>query len=493
LSNFSQCTGLFMATKLNKKHIKIISLILCAGATPALSADIIYNGDGSASNNPDLLRGSYETGCYYPATCGGLVVGEELGEYPSPKSAPQINNQKYSKNIVHPNIATRTNQNPLTLIPVHNNNIDYQSNLFAPNTKLDWSVSLKGAYRKDYNGERFETILTPAISLSHQNRNGLYNLGAQANLVKTSDSEFSFSSIATSLDGTFKFDRETSLTFDANVAISQEDVNSLNLASNIKTPPSMLNINTNAAIIREFGKLTGALRLGYNRDTYSTTQMSTGLWQDNSARNRNSYLAGLRLTQEITPIINAYVDLSAQRNIFDEISTIGLTTTQNNWALNGRAGLSGNWGDVILADISAGYALNQFDSATLSDSPAAIIDANITYRNSTGLNVSTNFASNITTPDPSSGASLKVGYTLGVLASYQVNDWLRARANARGNWASYVGIDDIERSYSAGVGVDYAFNKYISLNGDYTYNIADSSTIGKRDSHRVEFGLTYSR
>ncbi len=482
-----------MALMVQKKIISIFTLAIWSASTPSFAVDLAINGDGSATNNQNLLRGSFETGCYYPAICGGLLIDIETAGTTELKTQPVTNSQDPLHNNIRPaNLALRANIAPIELAPAFNNIPYFESNTFSPATKFDWSVSLRGAYRKDYNGKRFETIVTPKADVSHQNKNAIYNLGIEASLVKPSDSEISLSNASTKLDGIIKIDKETDFTFDSNAQISQENKNSLAIASNIITPPSILNINANAALLRRFGKLTSELRAGYKRNFYSNTGMNDGSWQDNSVQNRNAYSAGLRLTQEITPIISAYVDLQAERNIYD-IAPPTPNVIRNNWDFAARGGLSGNWGNILLADISAGYAYRKYDSATLDDSPTIIVDANVSYNMGQGLDVFANFASDISTPEPTSGATKRIGYSLSATANYQINDWLSATASASGAWASFEGIGDIERTYSAGIGLDYALNRHTKLSGNYIYSLSEPTPADRRDSHRVEIGVTYSR
>ncbi len=481
-----------MAILFSGKNIGIFVFLL--GTVPVFGADLgdwLAGGDGSFTNNPDLLRGSYETGCYYPAICGGLL-DDSYGK----NIIPPSNNNKQSKITpppIPPNVAQRPRAEPLSLLAGELPIEYYQLNTAPANAKLDWALNLRGAYVKDYNGERFETILTPSANFLYQTRAGQYNLSGQFDLVKASDSDFRLANANANFDAVIKNSKNSSISFGANAQISQQDPNDTGLASNIVSPPTILDFGAKGAFEKKFAKLTTRLRFGFNRSLYSTTGLADGTWQDNSARNNYSYIAGLRLSQEISPIISAYADFEARRNIFDIASTSGLAVTQNNWNFVARGGLQGKWGEFLQADISAGYGFTKFDSASLSEGSAIIADANIKYKTTKGLELSANFNSDISTPDPTMGASLRTAYSLGLSAKYQVNDWLIARASANGNWASYVGIADIERNYSANIGFDYLFNRHINLSGDYIYQISNSTNIGKQDSHRFEFGVSYRR
>ncbi len=477
-----------------KKTIQFLIMAVVFIPLPVIGADIIYNGDGSATNNPNLLRGSYETGCYYPAICGGLLVeGQNNINSPTNNSAGQANiNVPIVRN--RPNIAPQPAKNLQNFVTEKHIMPIYQLEPVAPaNIELDWGFSLRGAYEKNYNGEGFTLNLEPNIRLTQQNERSQYDLGLDANLVKTIGGDYRLAGLGADFNGSYALNKQTNINLASNISVRQEDVNSLGAPNNIVVPPHILKFNLNAGLEKKFGKLSTNLRLGYSRDYYSFTGLNNNQWQDNSAKNRNGFSADLRLAREITPIFGAYSEFAVQRNIFDNISQTGLRVSQNNWVYSARAGISGNWNNLILADISAGYLLYQFDNNSLTANPTFIFAANLTYENNNGLNIGASLASNISTADPTSGASLKKSYNLKASASYLINDWLKIRANASGNWANYVGIADIERNYQIGAGLDYKLNKNITLSGDYSYNLANNSTTAQYDGHKFELGLTYKR
>ncbi len=463
---------------LQKKHNYIAVIAFASLTVPAFGAD----GDGSGSDNSDLLRDSLASDCYDVILCNPTTLTPK-----TKKTKITANNPATLKTIdLVPNNIPTSALNAALL----NENVQ---NLPSSATVYDWSISLRGSFIKDHNGDRFEIIATPNISLSHKNRNANYNIGASASLFKQFEGDdYRFSGVNLDFNSDYILNREMRATLNANISIDQSSLNDPSLATTTALAPVSISGQIDASASRELGRFNAELRGAIRRNVNGTTKLVDNSWQDNSAMNNTGLEIGLRGSQELTPIVSAFVDASLNRNIYDNISSsLGATQSSTSYAL--RAGIMGSWRDTISAQASVGYGLTQYDSATLDDVPGTLFDVALGYKNGNGLNLNASFSNNISAADPSFGASTKLDYTTSLNASYLINEWLTARANVGAGWAHYVGIDDIERTISAGVGADYKFNRHTNLSADYSYGSLETTTLGKRENHKFELGVTFSR
>lgn len=443
----------------NKTYLSSSTLIIAA----FLAAPSLANGDGSNVNNIDLLRPSIDDQCLDPSLC-------------------KPNTQALEQNLSMPQDYQNTlSQNTLS-------NSDFSS----PATTFDWSISLRGAFQNDHNGERFEIMSVPTLSVEHLMPTGQINIEASANLVQQLDDEFRFLGGNVNASANHVINRDTNITAGANLSLNQASLNDPMIADSIMTTPVTVSGDANVALAHRFGKLNGEIRASYARSTSGETQLIDETWQDNSPLDNTNIGAGLRLSYELTPIITAFVDGSVNRNIFDNDSLI-LLASQSSTSYALRAGLSGNWKDVITAQVSAGLGNIKYDSDILEDVPTTLLDANITYRNGKGLDINASFTSDVRPADPSSLVSTRVSYATMLMANYQINDWLVGRASVGAGWAQNIGLPDIERSFSAGVGADYILNKQTNISADYSFGTLETEALGKRESHRFELGVTFSR
>jgi len=433
-------------------------------------------GDGSGTNNQNLLRGTFGTDCTEPLICGSYFTDGEYGE--------QASNQSQSDQLeLMPEVG---------IVPLGNVLPTYSANVLPPATQVDWSVSLRGAYQKDTDGERFEVLVAPNVAISHRASAAEYSASLGAEIVRQNDNIYRLTNGALDFDAQYAVDNVTGARLSANLTIDQASPKDPGLASNVATAPIVGSGSAQIAILRRFGMLDVELRGNAEREIYSTTGLKNGTWQDNSERNRTGLGFGLQTIHELTGFVDGFADISAARDIYDRDS-IGLGTSQNSWTLSARAGLRGNWSEVVEAEISVGYGLRKFDSALLSDVPMALADASFTYRPDETLELVAQFGTNITSPDPVTSASTMIEYEASGSARYVINEWLATRANISGRWARFAGSAQTEQEYSAGVGADYEMNAHTKFTTDYSYGISEITPNPVEHSHRVEVGVTYSR
>ncbi len=457
--------------KINKANFTLI--FSCLFLLPA------YGGDGSGASNDDLMRDSLNSNCFEIIFCSPVEENQE---------------NKIVQNGQNSNQAIMLEEE--VILPAEFRQMPYygQVEQITPSvaTTYDWSVNLRGAFQKDHKGERFDIIATPEISISHENNNSQYDLGVSASLLKQLDGEFRLFGGNVDFSSNYIIDRETRASLDANLNATQLSPNDASIGSGIAQPPITVGGSANGTISRQFGRLNAELRGSISRSVSGESQLISGLWQDNSVGNNTALGAGLRVGYELTPIFTIFGDASYIRTNFDNNSAM-LATSQSNNSYTFLAGIAGNWQDVLNAQVSVGSGLVQYDSALIDDVPGTMFNSSISYLNGHGAEFTASFSNNISAVDPSLGASTKIDYSTSASARYQVNDWLTARASINAGWAHYDGIDDIERTHSYGVGADYNYNRYTVFSADYLAGTLETTSLGKRENQRFEFGVTFSR
>ena len=117
-------------------------------ASGSASAQFYPAGDGSGTNNPDLLRGPNEP-CQH---CAGPVPHE----------------------------------------------------WDAPPFALDWSLSLRGAYVRDKDGEHYEAIVAPSASVKHDFLRGTYSINGSAELSRSTVEDYRVNSLRLGTTGSYQ-------------------------------------------------------------------------------------------------------------------------------------------------------------------------------------------------------------------------------------------------------------------------------------------------
>jgi hypothetical protein len=399
---------------------------------PATAGDFHASGDGSGTNNPDLINGG---GC-------------ENCTYAVPPQEPA-----------------------------------------APFFEADWSLSLRGAYVIDDDGAHFEALAVPRVTLRHDTMRGGYSLEAEAELVKSSLEEHRLSALRLRLEGEHALDAVTGLSGELELELTQE---SAGTPGGTAAEPVVMSGTAGVAAERRFGRFAVGVRGAAGRTVYGPTRLSDGSEEDNSAQNNWTVEGGLRLGYEVTPLLTAFIDGSVGYQRYDEPSpTYMVTLDAADYEL--RAGLAANWHEILEAEASVGVGLRRFAEPALGEVTTTLYDASLTYRPDETVTLTAALSTNVGAPAPESGGTARVEYEATGSASYQVNPWLRLRASAGWEHAQLVGIAGSESGYSLGSGLDYQLNEHTLLTADYDFSHEQTDTTEGEDEHRVTLGVTLSR
>lgn len=408
---------------------------LLGALLPAAAGEFNPRGDGSGSNNPDLLDGGGCENCRYEAP-------------PREWDAPFFD--------------------------------------------VDWSLALRGAYVLDDEGEHFEALAVPSVRLRHETMRGGYELEAEVELAKSSLETYRLGALRLRLEADHALDAVTGLRGNLELELTQDSPGTPGQPGDVAVAPVVMSGSAGLAADRRFGRLSVGIRTGAGRTHYGPTTLIGGGEQDNSAQNNWTVEGGLRLGYEVTPLLTAFVDGSVGYQRYDAISPTYLVALDAaDYEL--RAGLAANWHQILEAEASVGLGLRRFAEPALGEVTSTLYDASLTFRPDETVTLSAALSTSFGAPGPDSGGTARVEYEATGSASYQVNPWLRLRASAGWEQAQLVGIDGSESGYGFGSGLDYRLNRHTTLTADYAFTHAETDAAPDEDEQRVTLGVTLSR
>ena len=358
---------------------------------------------------------------------------------------------------------------------------------YSPPLAVDWSLSLRGAYVQDKDGKHFEVLLVPRAGFTYERDRTAIAFDADAEIVRPSADQLRIAALRLALAADQGFDRYTSLSVDGEVSLSQDSPSDPELPSGVSEAPLALEGTLEAGLTRKFGRLAVTLRGNLERDLYGETRFADGTAGNNQFRNRTFGGGGLRVAYGLTPIIGLFAEGRAGYEAYDAAAP-GLGLWLNGPVYAAEAGVTGQWGERLTAEASAGLGLRRFDEASLAEIAAVLYNAQITYRPSASLTLGGRFATGFA-PVGSGGGTAQVEYTAAADASYKVNSWLVLRALASWSLAVPSGAAS-ERTYGFGVGADYLLGPHTSLALDYGFSRREAAPDPTADTHRVTVGLT---
>lgn len=357
---------------------------------------------------------------------------------------------------------------------------------------IDWSVGLRGTLTKATSGDSFVTTLTPKASAARQSATVNMSAEGSADIAKPLNGEVTLSRLDLSVSGSRALDSLTTLKGSAALNINRQLSGTPGLDAAIIDPPNIVGGAFDLGLDRAFGRFTVGLAGGADRTVYGpTNRRDTGL-TDNSDQNLWSTDASLRIGYQVTPIFEVFGQAGIGRDMFDNPSrSLGVRTDATEQTL--RGGITGTWGSVLTATLSAGVGRRDFDATGIADVTTQLYDASVTYAPDETLRLTGALTSAITPPGPDTVGTARIENTATAKIDYTVNSWLRLRASAELGRSQIADTGVTETKRGLGAGADYALGSNTSISADYGYSQRDNSSTGLSDSHTVSLGITLKR
>ena len=463
-------------------HIAV-ALILTGGALGGISA-ALAEGEGSGTDNPDLLRGSLGVGCppgtlcHFPRT--DLAATPVLpASQPAPLPVPP------PAAIPSPPLAV-TPETPV-MPPVF-----VAPAISAPSSAGDFSygMALRGAYVRSGSDERFEMLAIPRVGFSRAAGATDTAFEASATLVGPQSGEPRIGAAEGSAEIVHRLSPSSGLAFNADLAFSQDDPRGLGTdRAGLAEAPVELAGSLGAAYSQTLGRLNATGTVGLTREWVGPSRLANGTGIDNTEEASTRYEGALRLGYALSPIVEAFAEASAGRTLFDAVDPgIGASRTGTDYAL--RGGIAASWTDTVTLEASIGSGWRSYDAAGLAGARSWLYGASLGWRPNGTTQLTASLDTELTPGADGTGASTL--YRAGLEASHIANSWLGLRASAGLDWIAPEEGSAASRVWSAGVGADIAIGPHTSATLDYAYGLREDPDAAdpRRDEHRVSGGIS---
>tara|TARA_R100000365_G_scaffold1841_1_gene6094 strand:- start:327 stop:1736 length:1410 start_codon:yes stop_codon:yes gene_type:complete len=460
---------------------KLLVLLLAGTGALTGASMALGQGDGSGTDNPDLLRGSLGVGCQpgtlcqFPAT--DLVVPVALPAEPLPLIAPP------PVTTEAPPAAPAAEPMPAAMTaPVSTDTADWG--------ELGYGVALRGAYVRSGATERFEMLAIPSVSYSRSGGRTDLALDASATLVAPQSDDPRVGATNVSTDIVHRLSPSAGLAFNADLSLSQDAPDGLSTEeADLASAPVIVSGTAGLGYTHRFGNftVTGAGEIA--RDWVGEAVQIGGTVIDNSHEASTRYGGELRVGYELTPVVGIFGQGRAGRTEFDGIDPdLGASRSGDDFEL--RGGISANWSDVLILEASVGSGWRTFDTDAVPQAQTWVYGASIGYRPTTTTEFTASFDTELTPGQGGSGASAT--YEVGLDARHRANSWLALRASAGAQWVVPEDGSATSRSYSAGLGADFTLGQHTTATLDYDYGLREdpAAAVASRDEHRISGGVS---
>jgi hypothetical protein len=273
------------------------------------------------------------------------------------------------------------------------------------------------------------------------------------------------------------FGRDLTLHGEIRSRIDTESASNVNLPAGTtgRTP-----YYTNVASLggtRRFGRLSLGLRGNVERADYSDLE-SGGVSTSQASRNLTGYGLRLRMGYEIQPFVTPFVELGADKRIYDESrDASGFARSSTGATL--RMGSTFELSRVLIGEAAVGYTDRTYDDTRLSRLAAPTVDATLTWSISPlttlALRAQTEIAE--TTIAGSSGA---IAYRGTATLTHAFLRHFTATTTFQVNETDYQNVNRRELQLIGGLRLEYKLSRLVAVRGSYAYenyrvNAANSS------------------
>lgn len=356
----------------------------------------------------------------------------------------------------------------------------------SSNVPLDWNVSLRGQYTVDGTGGHYKTIVAPeaALNLGGPTGNSAFTLGGEVSVDETGAAQVDeLHATAHSEDA---FDEYTSLSEGLDLHLEQVPADDTSLPAGTTVGPLEFTGTAQAGVTREFEPF-------YVRGNASVTRFIegpstvSGVTVDNTSKSYWLGNAGLRLGYEITPLVSVFVDGQQNYQKFDApdptIATYldGATTTV-------QAGVAVKDDDYFSAEASAGMAWHNYIDGALTDQPAWVTNAAVSFTPDDSLELGGSVATDIG-PSTLVAGDTDVRTTVAANVGVKVGEGVKLRGSAEWDQTTTLGTGQLSNGYSVGTGVDFSPSPQTVWSADYQLKHSFIPPGPATDSQVVTLGL----
>ena len=237
---------------------------------------------------------------------------------------------------------------------------------------------------------------------------------------------------------------------------------------------------------QDLGPLTARLRTDVERKIYGKDELVGGGERDNKDLNLWRPGVGLRLTYSEPPMFKPYIEANYSRRYHDrKLNSSGENT--NSGDIDLRLGTSFDDEAFWAGDLALTYLRRDYSDKSLSKEQAFGVNGNITWRPTELTTIAVDASTSL-----SDTAINQRTYSLNARVSQSVRD--NVTLQMRGG----VTVDDtstgLDKTYEAGVGLDWRVAPEFSLTADYDATwLRASQSQQNYTEHRVMVGVTLRR
>ena len=265
---------------------------------------------------------------------------------------------------------------------------------------------------------------------------------------------------------------------------TQEVRGSINAATRIGDRADIDTSRVSAAYNQRFNRLSIQIRGSLTDTSFSSVRDGNGTILSNAARDNVFKETAARATWAFKPTLGVFSEAVLNQRDYRVAPADGISRNATGDRL--RAGISfGTISQILQGEISAGYAQQHFEDSRLPSISGGIIDANLAWRATKLTSLLVTARSDIVQATTLGGTGGGLSQLAGVEVRHAFQRQLIGTAAVTLTKVDYQGITLHETNLTTGAGLEYFFNREVSMFGRYQH-IDFGSTVASRNYNADE-------
>ncbi len=321
------------------------------------------------------------------------------------------------------------------------------------------------------------TTIAPQLGIqSDWNNHALNLLFSDQSMIYNTHSSENVNNITGAAEGRFDIEREIYLTGGGGVQLLHEPRGSPNAPIAAKNPTEYHVTDGNLGFVHDVGVIGLRVNTAVDSYSYNNDSTSTGLLIPQSYRNYISYTATPRVTYEIVPQYDAFIQTPLnEREYASHADTSGFYRSSHGY--EGDIGTAIHLGSALNGELYLGYLRQDYEDHRLSDPQGPGGGSNLLWNVTqlTSLRLSASRTVLETTVEP---ASAIVESAVGLSIEHELLPNVLLTSSTNFYQDQFRGISRSDNNFTGTIGVRYLMNRVFSLGLEGNFYHRDSNVPG---------------
>jgi len=278
------------------------------------------------------------------------------------------------------------------------------------------------------------------------------------------------------VDGRIDVTHDTRVDLGSRLLVSTDNPGSPNLQAGLAKLPIYLTGGGTVGLGQRFNRFDVSIKGDVSRTIYQESTLTDGSTASNDDRNFDQYAGILRGGYELSPGLTPFAEIGVDTRIHD-LNADFSGFQRNSNGLTAQAGAKFELTRLITGEASFGYTQRVYEDPRLANISGLIANASLLWTATALTNVKLTAASSVgesTIPDVS-GVLYR---DFGLQVDHAFRRWLIGSLKLGFGIDDYVGLDRVDKRYSAGLGLTYILNPTVQIKGGFQQNWLHSNVAG---------------